>query len=72
MFLKRKQIEISLNYRLKKNVVLGVTDVLLFDMQNVLNLINTPTNHRNQYRMSRRGVSGLALEKSKMHTFSRI
>ena len=28
--------------------------------------------NRDQYRMSIRGVSGLALEESKLHTFSRI
>ena len=32
----------------------------------------TRMRNRDQYRMSIRGVSGLALEESKMHTFSRI
>ena len=32
----------------------------------------TRMQNRDQYRMSIRGVSGLALEESKLHTFSRI
>ena len=32
----------------------------------------TRMQNRDQYRMPIRGVSGLALEESKLHTFSRI
>ena len=32
----------------------------------------TRMRNRDQYRMSIKGVSGLALEESEMHTFSRI
>ena len=52
--------------KLRDNIVISQI------LSNVSHLPITSMRNRDQYRMSIRGASGLALEESKMHTFSRI
>ena len=63
-----KNIKLWYNYRTLHGKPFSVN----YPFYPIAHLPITRMQNRDQYRMSIRGVSGLALEESKMHTFSRI